>query len=232
MFRTNGIVNSDIEHAETVARLLGDPRGNVDDAREVFDSLNADAHTLALFVREWSPLTTIREVSAHEVEVIAQPPPTEMHPAERDAALARYVTDARARLRRSNPDFQPPARTDVGSEDAALLRDALGAYLDRRASGDSVPAPSEQREPENPLPSVSKAFAAAELFKVSEAELDGLIERNEIAWRKNSRQCWTFDRDDVGTWSGLTLTEMRERVSQHRTAQTRQRREAAQKGRG
>jgi hypothetical protein len=134
MIYTNGIVNPKVLLMEMCYGALGLPRPHADTAREVFDSIDADAATLDRKVRGWGEVKGFRRRTDGEVEAVMVPP-GEVSPDVADAALAMKIADDVGRLLCDVPDFVTPTMPGPACRDAQILRHALGVYLHARESG-------------------------------------------------------------------------------------------------
>lgn len=134
MIYTDGIVNPEVLMMEMRYGALGLPRPHADTARDVFDSIDADAATLDREVRGVGEFKGCRRRTDGSLEAIMVPP-GDVSPVVVDAALAAKIADDVGRLLRDVPDFVIPPMSGPACRDAQILRHALGVYLRARESG-------------------------------------------------------------------------------------------------
>ncbi len=109
--------------------------------------------------------------------------------------VAAHVAHAgRLRARRSDASREP------GPTPPPMI---AGPGTGRTPSGKRSAEP--MREPTEPTPTVSLAFAARELFRLSPDTLLGMAKRREVAAKQFSKERWTFDRGDVERWNPAAI---------------------------
>ncbi|MGQ0628143.1 MAG: hypothetical protein ACT4PL_08610 [Phycisphaerales bacterium] len=224
MIYTDGIVNPKVAAMEACYRALGLPRPHVDTAREVYDSIDADAATLDREVRGVGEFQGCRRRTDGSLEAIMVPP-GDVSPVVVDAALAAKIADDVGRLLRDVPDFVIPPMPGPACRDAQILRHALGVYLHARDTGvqpaagsvapprllastvearatvaarrrepEPVSTPPRMPHPDRRSPEVPQTFAAC-VMGVSSKKLGAMMGRS-IAADTLSRERTVFDMGD------------------------------------